>query len=892
MCFTSFITRLVDFRAKRGRSKIGILPVGLATLSFAFSGQTAERVNDGLLALYDFQLTKGATVKDRSGVGQPLDLKIENPKNVRRSEGALEVRGQTLIRSDKPASKISNAVKRSGEITLEAWVKAGNKKQEGPARIITISGNSTNRNITLGQEGDHYDARFRTTETSNNGLPSLAAKSNSVSLKLTHVVFTRSKSGQAKLYVNGKLNSSKSAGGRTGRWDLSYRLGLANELSKGRPWLGTIHLVAVYGRDLSATEVLNNFNAGLDGESVQQEFAAKLLAEKEQFFDEEIVPILSKHCLECHDTATQKGKLDLSKKAKAFALSNGDKAIIPGKAAESLVWEVVESNDMPDEREPLTVDEKKLLRKWIDDGAVWTTEEIDPLAHTFDRRATENWVRRLTVSEYIGSVKSMTGVDIENEARENLPADIRADGFSNTAYNLKVDLKHIEAYSKLASTVVEKLDVRAFINRYDKRLNTTDNSMRGFIQNMGRDFLRGELNSSEVAAFRGVTTTVTSTGGTLEEGVALMLEAMLQSPRFIYRVENQRGDGDVWPVSEYELATRMSFIIWGTAPDKQLLELAESGDLFAPKTMDKQIDRMLSDPRAVRRSVEFANEWLNLNRLANMSPNAKRFPGWSRELALDMQAETLAFFEEVVWKQKRPLAELLNADVTFATPRLAKHYGITPVAGERFAKYDTSAVPERGGLLTQGSVLTIGGDEASMVTRGLFVLHDLLRSGVKDPPPCVDTTPVPTKPGLTQRSIAADRVANKSCGGCHGKFEPLAYGLEMFDGVGAFHKKDEHGNKLREDGEILFPGTAKPVPYKTSAELMDLLAGNDRVSQCLTWKVAQFALGRPLGQPDALALDKIHQAAQKGGGTYASVIRAIVKSDLVQKTQTEPDDEE
>ncbi|HAH99140.1 MAG TPA: hypothetical protein DCO70_07370, partial [Verrucomicrobiales bacterium] len=288
---------------------------------------------------------------------------------------------------------------------------------------------------------------------------------------------------------------------------------------------------------------------------------------------------------------------------------------------------------------------------------------------------------------------------------------------------------------------------------------------------------------------------------------------------------------------------------------------------------------------------EFANEWMNLNRLVNMSPNVKRFPGWSHDLALDMKSESLAFFEEVIWKQKRPLAELLNANVTFATPRLAKHYGLEPLKGNGLAKYDLSAVQERGGLLTQGSVLTIGGDEASMVTRGLFVLHDLLRSGVKDPPPCVDTTPVPTRPGLTQRSIAEDRVANKSCGGCHGKFEPLAYGLEKFDGIGAFHEKDGHGNKLREDGQILFPGTAKPVQYNTSAELMNLLAGSDRVSQSLTWKVAQFALGRPLGQPDALALDKIHQEAQKGGGTYVSVIRAIVKSDLVQKTKTESDDE-
>lgn len=300
---------------------------------------------------------------------------------------------------------------------------------------------------------------------------------------------------------------------------------------------------------------------------------------------------------------------------------------------------------------------------------------------------------------------------------------------------------------------------------------------------------------------------------------------------------------------------------------------------------------MLDDPRAVARSIEFVSEWLNLNRLLNMSPNPAIFKGWSSELGLDMKAETLAFFKEVVWVQKLPLADLLNADVTFATPRLAKHYGFNVVEGKSLAKYDLSQIPERGGLLTQGSILMIGGDEASMVTRGLFVLHDLFRSGVKDPPPCVDTTPVPTKPGLTQRSIAEQRVANKSCWGCHGKFEPLAYGLEIYDGVGAFHKKDEYGNNLRQDGEVLFPSTAKPIPYKTSKELMNLLSSSDRVSECITWKLAQFALGRPLGQPDALALNKIHMEAKSSGGTYSSVIRAIIKSDLIQKTKTESDNE-
>ena len=184
-------------------------------------------------------------------------------------------------------------------------------------------------------------------------------------------------------------------------------------------------------------------------------------------------------------------------------------------------------------------------------------------------------------------------------------------------------------------------------------------------------------------------------------------------------------------------------------------------------------------------------------------------------------------------------------------------------------------------------MLTVGGDEASMVTRGLLVLHELLRGVVKDPPPCVDTTPIPTKAGVSQRVIAEARIANVACGGCHAKFEPLAFGLEKFDGLGTYHETDEHGNKLRDDGEILFPGAAKAVPYGSSAQLMDLLAGSERVRQSITWKVTQFALGRPLVAADAAELDRIHKSAQEGGGTYASLMTAIVSSDLVRMTRTE-----
>lgn len=870
-------------RVKFSQLVVCFFLVGLARPASAWS---ADRSGDGLVALYDFRLAKGSIVKDRSGVGKPLDLKIENPKNVRRTKGTLEVRGKTLIRSDKPAAKVFNAVRRSGEITIEAWVRPANAKQDGPARMVTLSGGSSERNFTLGQEGDKVDVRLRTTKTSGNGIPSLNSPGRSLAPRLTHIVYTRNRGGRARLFLNGKQQAEKRVPGAMANWNGKYRLALANEFSSDRPWLGTFHLVAIYSRDLSVGEVAQHFKAGVNARSTGAQLATRKQSAKEQFFDREIAPLLSRHCLECHDTVNHKGRLDLSKKSTAFATAKKETVIVPGKSAESLLWEVVEADDMPNERDPLSVEEKKLLRKWIDDGAVWAGEEIDPLAHTHDWRVNQNWVRRLTVPEYIETVRSLTGVDIAREARETLPPDIRADGFSNTAYNLTVDLKHIEAYSRLAGIIVGKMNVRQFAKRFSRKRGFTDDVMRDLVAKMGKWLLRAPLEEHEVAAFRGISTTVAAAGGTFEEALSLLVEAMLQSPRFLYRVENERGDGTAWPVSEYELASRMSYIIWGAPPDTQLLEAAENGQLFEDDSLEAQLKRMLDDPRAAKRSAEFVHEWLNLGRLANMKPNPEKFPQWNADLANDMRAETIAFFDDVVWKQNRPLADLLNAKLTYATPRLARHYGL-PVQRGGLARYDLKSVPERGGLLTQGSVLTIGGDEASMVTRGLFVLRDLLRSGVKDPPPSVNTEPVPSKAGLTQRNIARKRIADKTCGGCHIKFEPLAFGLEKFDGIGAFHEKDEHGNTLRDDGEILFPGTAKTVPYDSSAELMNLLAGSDRVQQCLTWKVAQFALGRPLGPADSRTLDKVHQAAQKGGGTYASLMRAIIKSDLVQKTQTE-----
>ena len=833
-------------------------------------------------------------------------------------------------------------------------------------------------------------------------------------------------------------------------------------------------------------------------------------SESARLFEAHVAPMLARHCFECHDSSSMEGKLDLSRKAGALKDRKNGKMIVPGKAAESLLWKVVESDEMPEDRPPLSAEDKQRLRAWIDSGAVWAAEEIDPLAYTRDQRAAYNWMRRLTVPEYIETVRSAVGVEIDEEVRRILPPDVRADGFQNTAYNLGADLQHVEGYARMAELIVRKMDMGKFVGRFSDCQETKDNCLRSFVARAGKHLFRGPVAESEAEGFLRLAKLVVDDGGKFEEAARYVVEAMLQSPRFLYRIEKQEGDGKARPATGYELASRLSYTLWGGPPDTELMRAAEAGELGKTKSLQTQVQRMLKDPRAVKRSTRFLQEWLDLDRLSNLRPDPKHFPKWNEALADDMRAETLAFFEEIAWKEKRPLAELMNAEVTFATPRLAEFYGlprvdlrkrtqptsdkglqvlyrfdegqgeivrdrsgdedalnlkigkmeavdwdkgglkvkeatfigaegsskrlakalkkskavsleawVTPAnnsqkgparivtfssgpsernftlgqdgdkyevrfrtsatdangqpsvtsqgkaakralthivytrdkdgkarlfvdgeqeverdvtgdlsnwkddfklglanetsndrpwlgtlhlvaiydralsaeeirgASQPMLRFELGKVPSRGGLLTQGSLLTVGGEEASMVARGLFVLQDFLYSRVGNPPPCADTKPVPSKPGLTQRAVAQMRIDNKSCGGCHSKFEPLAFGLEKYDGLGGYHEKDKFGNQLREDGEITFPGEEEAKRYKTAAELMDLLAKSDRVKKNITRKVTQFAIGRPLVESDAGAVDKIHDAAQKGGGTYESLITAVVMSDLVRTVQTE-----
>jgi hypothetical protein len=223
----------------------------------------STRVTAGLLSLYTFDEGSGSTVFDVSGVGTPLNLEISNLGNVTWGNGLLNLTAATLITSPQPASKLFSSITATQEITLEAWLAPANNTQSGPARIATLSKDTVNRNVTLGQDGDDYNVRLRTTTTGNNGLDKMLTSPESwVSTDLTHVVYSREADGDAFLYVDNQLVTTDTITGSFSNWDADYRFALGSELDGSRSWLGSLDLVAVYNQAFDASEVEQNFLAG------------------------------------------------------------------------------------------------------------------------------------------------------------------------------------------------------------------------------------------------------------------------------------------------------------------------------------------------------------------------------------------------------------------------------------------------------------------------------------------------------------------------------------------------------------------------------------------------------------------------------------------------------
>ena len=303
-------------------------------------------------------------------------------------------------------------------------------------------------------------------------------------------------------------------------------------------------------------------------------------------------------------------------------------------------------------------------------------------------------MQRLTVDEYIETVRSAVGVDIAKEAHELLPPDLRADGFSNTAYNLNVDLKHVEAYAQLAELIVERMDVLKFAGRFSKsRSLNTDATARKFVADVGEWLLRGPLDDREVTNYSGILTAVASAGGSYRTRRCAHGggDAAVAAVHLPHRTAARRRRRSARGRLRTRLADELHHL--GRPARCRTVQSGPRRAAFQPRSMPST-GSADAQGSAGRQAFEAVRLRLAQSRSArptcSRTPNA--IPDWEPALGRDMRDETLAFFEEVVWKQNRPLSDLFNAQFTYATPRLARHYGLKP-KGEGLQRYDLSQRP-------------------------------------------------------------------------------------------------------------------------------------------------------------------------------------------------------
>ncbi len=364
-----------------------------------------------------------------------------------------------------------------------------------------------------------------------------------------------------------------------------------------------------------------------------------------------------------------------------------------------------------------------------------------------------------------------------------------------------------------------------------------------------------------------------------EDGIEKALRALLMSPRFLFRIEQDPpgiAPRTAYALSDLDLASRLSFFLWSSIPDDELLEAAIHGSLKQPAVLEKEVRRMLADPRSEALVNNFAEQWLYLRNLASASPDARIFPDFDDNLRQAFRRETEMFFESIM-REDRNVLDLLRANYTFVNERLAKHYGIPNVYGSRFRRVTFDEGSVRGGLLGQGSVLTVSSyaTRTSPVIRGKWVLTNILGSPPPPPPPNVPPLKEAGDSGkvLTMRERMAQHRANPPCAGCHKLMDPIGFSLENYDAVGRW-RTTEGGVPVDAAG-----GLPDGSTFTGAAGLRQALLRNPELFVTTTAeKLLTYALGRGVEEDDAPAVRGIVRAARADDYRFSSLVLGIVNS--------------
>lgn len=578
---------------------------------------------------------------------------------------------------------------------------------------------------------------------------------------------------------------------------------------------------------------------------------------------------LTKYCFDCHtgdkaeggvrvDFLTGEGKLESH-------IELVDKIIL-----------VLKEQQMPpaDAEQPEGADRVKTI-EWIEQQL----REFDCGAASRPGRVT---MRRLNKIEYNNTIRDLTGLDLH--LANDFPSDDVGNGFDNIGDVLSLPPilmeKYLDAANQIASAVVKNQDAlnKVFPRKAadEKNLEEVVELARANASSFAMRAFRRPLDTEESDRLFNLMRMAWEADATKEEIIRATITAVLASPHFLYRVEDDKPsdfvDG-VRPLNDFELASRLSYFLWSSMPDERLFQLAGEKKLHTAEQLSAEVDRMLADPKSKALVDNFAGQWLQLRDLEALSPDPAKFSAFDAKLRKSMRRETELLFGNIL-KENRSILELLSADYSFVDERLAKHYGIEGISGDEFKKVDLNG--KRRGMLMHGSILLLTSNptRTSPVKRGKWVLENLLAEPPPPPPPNVPELGAAGVALGTLRQQMEQHRENPNCAVCHVKMDAVGFGLENFDAIGSWRDADGR-EKIDPSGTL--PGGRK---FNGPLDLVQILVEDKKAefSRCVTTKMLTYALGRGLGVADRCTVSSIVNKLSEEEYRFATLVKSIVTS--------------
>ncbi|HVZ75176.1 MAG TPA: DUF1592 domain-containing protein [Polyangia bacterium] len=489
---------------------------------------------------------------------------------------------------------------------------------------------------------------------------------------------------------------------------------------------------------------------------------------------------------------------------------------------------------------------------------------------------------RLTNVEYSQTVVDLLGEAPDAATRYQFPDDPRQHGFDNNTALLEVSSTHGDRYATAAATIA----AATFSDPTRKaRALPCDPAASGclqtFVQTMGRRLYRRPLAVDEVAGFVMLASSTAVAGDPLS-GPRTVLEAMLQSPYFLYKVQVGVADPKrpgLVGLSGFEIATRLSYLLLGTSPDDALLDEAQAGTLDTFAGVSSAAQAMLADPRARKGVRRFYEQWLPLTMVSGPTADSERQPHMGdAQYAADLVEETSRFVDDVLWDSGGKVPDILTASYTFVNTNLAKTYGVAAPAAGVWQKATFPASAQRSGVLTQGTILAAGshGDKPSSTRRGQFVREQLLCTDVPSPPPGVNANVPPAMGAETEQQTFARHTTDASCASCHTLMDPIGWGLSGFASDGAARTKDNNGQPVSTHGLV---NGMTPPDFSGPVELGQKLAASPEFKACFAKQLFRYAYARVETTNDAVGITELQSGFESGGWNLAKGLAALVLSD-------------